>query len=166
MEVFVYGTLTDPDRAASVLDSFAYRGPATLDGLHRVDGEYPTMAPGGSVDGRILATGEVAALDRYEGVERGLYVRVSVPVAGGEGGVDGESGCGATVETYVGDPDRLDAPAEWPGEGSFAERVVRYVETGDVTASHPEGGTFGEFDGYEGTVDTDVATDHDDWSVE
>jgi len=53
MDVFVYGTLADRDRAAAVLgpDGFVVLGTARLDGLHRVDGRYPTLVPGGSVDG-------------------------------------------------------------------------------------------------------------------
>jgi gamma-glutamylcyclotransferase (GGCT)/AIG2-like uncharacterized protein YtfP len=119
-DVFVYGTLTDPDRAAAVLgeDAFAFAGEATLDGLHRVEGEYPTLAPGGEVRGRILRVADLAPVDRYEGVDRGLYVRVSVPVADGEG----------TVETYVGDPGRLDADAEWPGSEDPTFRAA--VEAG------------------------------------
>lgn len=120
MRFFVYGTLTDPDTAGSVLDSFTYEGTATLVGLRRVDGEYPTLVPGGSVEGTILATDEYEALDRYEGVERGLYVRVSVPCGGEQ------------VETYVGDPDRLGVADEWPGDGPFAERVQSYLDDNDV----------------------------------
>lgn len=131
MAVFVYGTLTDPQRAGDVLDEFAYRGPAELSGLHRVMGEYPTLAPGGSVPGRVLVTEDVAALDRYEGADRGLYVRVVVPVVDAE--VGGRTdGARDTVETYVGDPDRLDAPVEWPGEGPFPDRVRSYVADKDV----------------------------------
>ncbi|WP_436925286.1 gamma-glutamylcyclotransferase family protein [Halosimplex amylolyticum] len=133
MDVFVYGTLTDPARAKAVLDDFTYRAPAVLDGLHRVDGEYPTLAPGGSVGGRVLRTDDRAALDRYEGVESGLYVRVTVPLADGDGD-ETPSDSDRPVETYVGDPQRLDAPVEWPGEGPFAERVRSYV-AGDVTVT-------------------------------
>ena len=129
MEWFVYGTLTDPGTAASVLDSFSYRGSARLVGLHRVDGTYPTLAPGGEVDGRILETDEVATLDHYEGVESGLYVRVSVPRAPGCEEADG------TVATYVGDPRELDAPATWPGTGSFRQRVRAYVRAHEVSVT-------------------------------
>lgn len=125
MDCFAYGTLTDPDRAGSVLDGFEYRGEAVLDGLHRVEGRYPTLAPGGTTDGRILRTDDVAALDSYEGVDRGLYVRVAVP-----GG--GPSEDGGEVHVYVGDPARLDADAEWPGERPFQVRVERYVREADV----------------------------------
>ncbi|MFC7071669.1 gamma-glutamylcyclotransferase [Halovenus rubra] len=121
MECFVYGTLTDRETAATVLDSFEYRESATLSGLERVDGEYPTLAPGESVTGRILETDEVAALDRYEGVDRDLYVRLSVPLE-----------TGGFVETYVGDPEALDAPAEWPGDGSFEERVRAHLDENEV----------------------------------
>ena len=112
MEFFVYGTLTDSETPRTVLDSFEYRESATLVGLRRVDGRYPTLVPGGSTAGRILHTDDVTALDRYEGVDRGLYVRVSVPRENG-----------GTVETYVGDPDRLGVGDEWPGDGDFEDRV-------------------------------------------
>lgn len=117
MECFVYGTLTDSDRATGVLDSVEYRGPATLTGLHRVDGDYPTLLPGGSVSGRILLTDDESGLDSYEGVDRGLYVRVTVPYRGGE-----------TVETYVGNPERLGVAESWPGDGSFEDRVRDYLD--------------------------------------
>jgi len=132
MDVFVYGTLTNPERARAVLDDVTYRGSAVLDGLHRVDGEYPTLAPGGSVEGRILQTEDVAALDRYEGVPRGLYVRISVPFATAGSEPLSTSADGETVETYVGDPDLLDASAEWPGEGPFTERVRAVVRSRSV----------------------------------
>jgi hypothetical protein len=61
----------------------------------------------------VLRTPELGALDAYEGVERGLYVRATVP------GPDGP------YAVYVGDPERLDADATWPGEGSFDDRVAR-----------------------------------------
>ena len=129
MDVFVYGTLTDPDRTAAVLgpDGFSSRGPARLHGLRRVDGRYPTLAPSGRVEGRLLRTERVEELDRYEGVASGLYVRVSVPADGG-----GDEGRAAV---YVGDPDRLNPveSVEWPGEGSFEERVERYVRENAVS---------------------------------
>lgn len=121
MEFFVYGTLTDSETAASLLDSFEFQESATLEGLHRVDGEYPTLLPGGSVTGRILETEEVATLDRYEGADRGLYVRVSIPREDGE-----------TVETYIGNPSRLGVSEEWPGDGEFERRVRTYLDESDV----------------------------------
>jgi len=130
MNVFVYGTLTDPEQAGTVLDEFTYRGPAVLEGLHRVDGEYPTLAPGESVMGRLLSTDEISALDRYEGIHTDLYVRISVPIVAG--GAEGTGEATETAEVYVGDPERLDADAEWPGEGSFGERVLRYTVDNDL----------------------------------
>jgi gamma-glutamylcyclotransferase (GGCT)/AIG2-like uncharacterized protein YtfP len=120
--VFVYGTLTDPDQAAAVLDTFEYTGEATLDGLHRVEGTYPTLAPGGSVEGRLLRTAEIKALDRYEGVDRGLYVREPIPLAASD----------EHVAVYIGDPEKLDAPVEWPATGEFPEQVRSYLDTSDV----------------------------------
>lgn len=129
MNVFVYGTLTDHERADEVLSEYDFRGSALLEGLHRVDGTYPTLAPGGRVDGRLLATAEIDRLDRYEGVERGLYVRLAVPIADGSTAPNGFD----TVAVYVGDPTALGADARWPGGGSFGERVERYVREHAVT---------------------------------
>ena len=50
MRIFVYGTLRDPDTATVVLDEFAHDGLATLRGLRRVDGTYPTLAPDSDPD--------------------------------------------------------------------------------------------------------------------
>ncbi|WP_227353000.1 gamma-glutamylcyclotransferase family protein [Haladaptatus salinisoli] len=123
MRVFVYGTLTDPNRVASVVETFEFVGDAVLSGLHRVDGRYPTLAPGGETDGRLLETDDVAALDAYEGVEYGLYVRVAVPTA--EGG---------EAEVYVGDANRLGVAesVSWPGGGTLERRVRRFVDDRDV----------------------------------
>jgi gamma-glutamylcyclotransferase (GGCT)/AIG2-like uncharacterized protein YtfP len=128
MDVFVYGTLTEPETVGEVVDSFAFLGPAVLSGLHPVSGQYPSLAPGGRTGGRLLRTDEVAALDAYERVDDGVYVRVSVPIVGD---VDGEAD-GAAV--YVGDHDRLDVvdAVTWPGEGSLRERVERYIRENEV----------------------------------
>ena len=124
MDVFVYGTLTDPKQVARVVTNFEFRDDATLDGLHRVEGEYPTLAPGGEVSGCILRTAEIEALDAYEGVESGLYVRVSVPLEKSDGPDE--------IGVYVGDPDALGADADWPGEGAFPGRVRRFVREESV----------------------------------
>ena len=120
MDTFVYGTLTEPARVAELVESFVFVGAARLDGLHAVQGRYPTLAPGGSTAGRLLRTDDVAALDAYEGVDDGLYVRVRVPF-------DGDDVAPDAVSVYVGDPSRLDAPASWPGTGPLEERVAAYV---------------------------------------
>ncbi|MGM0684783.1 MAG: gamma-glutamylcyclotransferase family protein [Halobacteriota archaeon] len=155
MDVFVYGTLTEPERVAAVLDSYVFVGPATLTGLRPVEGRFPTLAPGGETAGRLLRTDETAALDEYEGVDDGLYHRMSVPL-------DAPAGHPDRAALYVGDPDRLDADATWPAvtgsdttvadEGrsnatvadqgrpagssdladGFAARVAAYVERADV----------------------------------
>ena len=125
--VFVYGTLRDPGRADAVLDDWRFDGDAVLEGCHRVEGRYPTLAPGGSVGGRLLVTPELDALDAYERVADSLYVRVAVPLAGGD-----------TAWCYVGDPVRLDAPATWPGEGPLAERVRAGLERAGATVRRRE----------------------------
>lgn len=133
--VFVYGTLTDPEQVATVLEDhpgeYEFVGEPTLEGFHRVDGRYPTLAPGGRVEGRLLAVDAEAleALDRYEGVGRGLYVRVAVP------GPDGRP-----VQVYVGDPARLgvDAGAAWPDGRPLRDSVRTYVERNDVAVRSDE----------------------------
>lgn len=148
MQVFVYGTLTDPDRVAEVVEDWTFVGDAVLEGMHRVEGDYPTLAPGGSVAGRVLETPDVDRLDAYEGVDRGLYVRVPVAVApdasvGSQGasfgtqgasfgsqdvsfgtpdGTDGDRGNSTerTVDVYVGDPAKLSVtePVSWASDES------------------------------------------------
>lgn len=125
--VFVYGTLTDRDRVEALLDRYELGSRVVLRGLRRVEGQYPTLAPGGECEGRLLETPEIDRLDAYEGVESGLYLRVSVPVD------DGES-----ADCYVGDPVPLGADAEWPGTGSFDERVGDYLASHDVRIGHKE----------------------------
>lgn len=135
MDVFVYGTLTEPARVERIVDSYAFLGSATLEGLHPVQGAYPTLVPGGRTGGRLLRTEEVATLDAYEGVDGDLYVRVSVPLAG-----DVEGNPTNTAAVYVGDPDALDVtePVAWPGDGPFADRVERYLAVEGVRV-HLEG---------------------------
>jgi gamma-glutamylcyclotransferase (GGCT)/AIG2-like uncharacterized protein YtfP len=130
MDVFVYGTLTNPAQVAEVVDAYVFVGPAVLEGLHAVEGRYPTLAPGGQVAGRLLRTESIAALDAYEGVDSGLYVRVSVPVGGGDMPDTPES-----IEVYVGDPAQLDVSESvtWPGKGPLRERVTRYVDDHEVS---------------------------------
>lgn len=167
MLVFVYGTLTDPTRVEKVLDEVTrsdptdraeavdaeFVGDATLEGLHRVDGTYPTLVPGGRVTGRVLSVdgSHLEALDTYEGLDRGLYVRAGLPclyqnestttppvddfevdVSDEPGTVPPqESGLESTVWTYIGDPNRLgierdhEMGAYWPGSDPFCERVRR-----------------------------------------
>lgn len=125
MLVFVYGTLTDPERVASVVETFEFAGDATLLGLHRVDGRYPTLAPGGQTDGRLLETPAMDALDSYEGVGRGLYARVTVP---------SDRRSTDRVAIYVGDPDKLGVSEaiSWPGDGSLESKIHRYIDSNKV----------------------------------
>ena len=130
--VFVYGTLTDDSQVADLLDSYRFVGDAVCRGLTRLDGRYPTLAPGEAdetVSGRLLETPEIERLDRYEGVDSGLYHRFSLPV---------ETESEATVEydaasVYIGAPTGLgiDPPPKhcWPGTDAFPERVKAYLST-------------------------------------
>jgi hypothetical protein len=83
------------------------------------------------VTGRLLAVGDLARLDRYEGVDRGLYRRVSIPLAASLATT--VSATAAAV--YIGEPTALgigSLDTHWPGDGSFAERVERYVPTAHI----------------------------------
>lgn len=119
--VFVYGTLTAAERVAALLNDWRFDGEAILEGLERVEGRYPTLAPGGVTEGRLLCTPQVDRLDAYEGVDRGLYIRAAVPMA--DGGI---------AWIYVGDPARLDASVTWPGTDPLVDRVRAYVEAEGV----------------------------------
>jgi gamma-glutamylcyclotransferase (GGCT)/AIG2-like uncharacterized protein YtfP len=124
VDLFVYGTLTAPGRVATLVDAYVFVGPARVEGLHPVEGRHPTLAPGGTGAGRLLRIDDddVAAVDDYEGAPD-LYVRVPIPLAGGD-----------AVHTYVGDPAALGVADEvaWPGEGTLDERVRRYVADAEV----------------------------------
>lgn len=122
MDAFVYGTLCEPSRARAVVGRPDFGPDARLVGLRRVEGAYPTLAPGGETDGRVLRLddGDLGVLDRYEGVDRGLYVRVRIPAADG------------ALWAYVGDPDALGVDVEWPGEGPLEARVERFLAANDV----------------------------------
>lgn len=142
MDVFVYGTLTEPDRVAEVLDSFVFVGPATLTGLRLVEGRYPTLAPvdgatagndrrAAETAGRLLRTEEIDALDEYERVDDGLYRRATVPLDAPDG-PDATDRHPDEAAVYIGDPNRLDADATWPGDGGFDERVAAHLDRSDV----------------------------------
>ncbi|WP_440763841.1 gamma-glutamylcyclotransferase family protein [Natronorubrum sp. DTA7] len=135
MQVFVYGTLTEPTRVESLLGdgpgTYERLGPATLEGFHRVDGAYPTLLSGGTVDGELLAVDDRALerLDRYEGVDRGLYVRVTVPRADG-----------GSAQLYVGDPDTLGVAADavWADDRPFGDAVRAYIVREDTVVRNDE----------------------------
>ena len=125
MEIFVYGTLTDPSMVEQVLgdEPFSFNGQAVLEGLHRVECAYPTLMPGGKTPGRILQTDAVELLDRYEGVNQGLYIRQPVPVAEQS----------TTVDVYLGNPSRLSCDEnDWREEQAFADTVSTYITEQNV----------------------------------
>ncbi len=96
LPLFVYGTLQDPRRVRAVLGPEArwrVLGAGTIRGVLYDVGPYPALrrsdSPRDVVPGRLLELddeGLLIALDRYEGVDAGLYLRerVEVCLAGGE----------------------------------------------------------------------------------
>jgi len=141
--VFVYGTLTDRQQVSTLLTEFTFGPSAVCHGLQRVDGRYPTLVPGGEVTGRLLSTPELDRLDRYEGVDRGLYCRVRVPVGSARGSETNDADQNATdhsafdVETaavYIGEPSKIGVgPAVgWPDAEGFSRSVRAYLETHPV----------------------------------
>ncbi len=88
MDLFVYGTLMDPERVRGLLGHPLDGEAATLAGYRRATLArlpYPFAVPqaGEAIDGvllRRLSAEDVARLDRYEGVDDGLFVRREVRV--------------------------------------------------------------------------------------
>ena len=129
--VFVYGTLTDDVQVDALLDSYRFVGEAVCVGLRRVDGRYPTLVPGESVTGRLLETSDIDRLDRYEGVDRGLYDRVSVSLVSSLAATVSAT----TASVYLAAPNDLGLGSldrYWPGEGSFRTRVDRHLPTTQI----------------------------------
>ncbi|TQQ83600.1 gamma-glutamylcyclotransferase [Halonotius terrestris] len=144
--VFVYGTLTDDEQVDGLLDSYRFVGDAVCHGLSRIDGRYPTLVPGDRVNGRLLETDEIRRLDRYEGVDRGLYHRFSLPVAdsddaderpqaGEREAITSDTAGSTTAIVYIGEPAGLGidtVDTAWPGPGPFDERVADYLGANPV----------------------------------
>lgn len=84
----------------------------------------------------------------------------------GDAANGGDRGADRTVETYVGDPDRLDADASWPGDESFPACVRAYLARNDVVVRPRAESTFADFEGLDGKTETDAAADHDAWGIE
>ena len=146
--VFVYGTLTNPTQVSRLLDEYSFGPEVVCHGLQRVEGRYPTLVPGGQVAGRLLSTPETERLDSYEGVDRGLYCRVSVPLAADwpQDAADNSVFTADTVEIYIGDPAVLDVSedTDWPDGGSFRQCVNECIQTNNISIdiqSQPETGT-------------------------
>jgi len=136
--IFVYGTLTDRDQCSKLLTEFTFGPSAICHGLGRVDGQYPTLVPGGEVVGRLLSTPKLDRLDRYEGVDRGLYCRVTVPLQSTHSpeasGRDRSMFDVETAAVYVGEPSKIGVEPDvgWPEADSFTRSVTAYLETHPV----------------------------------
>jgi len=135
--VFVYGTLTDREQVSTLLAKYTFGPSAICHGLHRVDSRYPTLVPGGEVTGRLLSTPELDRLDRYEGVDRGLYCRVRLPLESASSDVSDTDHSVFDVETaavYIGEPSKLGVEPEvdWPEAEGFSQSVTAYLETHPV----------------------------------
>ena len=101
-DLFVYGTLTDPEVLRRAAGRIFAAEPAVLDGFRRIEepGCYPFIepSPGDRVTGLLLRGIDATALGRlddYEDEGR-LYFRHKVRVEVGSRLID--------CETYVGDP--------------------------------------------------------------
>lgn len=86
--LFVYGTLRSGSSANHLLEGGRLVGPTTVAGeLHDVGGSYPALVleGEGSVEGEVWACPEelLAEIDRYEGVESGLFSRARVATGAG-----------------------------------------------------------------------------------
>lgn len=135
--VFVYGTLTDREQVSTLLTEFTFGPSAVCHGLQRVDGRYPTLVPGGEVTGRLLSTPELDRLDRYEGVDRGLYCRVRVPLESASSDVSDSDHSVFDIETaavYVAEPSKVGVGPEvgWPEAEGFSQSVTTYLGTNSV----------------------------------
>lgn len=97
--IFVYGTLQHPRRVRAVLGPEArwrVLGAGTIGGVLYDAGRYPALlrsdSPDEVVPGLVLELGDeslLGALDRYEGVDSGLYLREQVEVCLAGGGQQG-----------------------------------------------------------------------------
>jgi gamma-glutamylcyclotransferase (GGCT)/AIG2-like uncharacterized protein YtfP len=93
--LFVYGTLQDPQRLRTVLGPAArwrVLGAGTIRGVLYDAGPYPALrrsdSPADIVPGLLLELEDeslLVALDRYEGVDSGLYLRERVQVYTADG---------------------------------------------------------------------------------
>lgn len=86
--LFVYGTLRGGGAASHLLRGCRPLGAASVPGtLYDVEGRYPALVREGEarVHGEFWScpAGRLAELDRYEGVEEGLFRRVEAEVEGG-----------------------------------------------------------------------------------
>jgi gamma-glutamylcyclotransferase (GGCT)/AIG2-like uncharacterized protein YtfP len=109
--LFVYGSLMDTDVLEGVI-GHVHRGErlrARLKGYKRISASgwtYPALVPqaGAYTDG-VLVTGlsdtELEALDRYEEVTEGVYLRATVKVTVGE---SASAGALVAAQTYVAGP--------------------------------------------------------------
>lgn len=138
--VFVYGTLTDPTQVSTLLETYTFGPSAVCRGLRRVDGMYPTLAPGDQVAGRLLSTPELDRLDSYEALDSGLYCRVSVPLRSARGTdsnrtqPDGSAFDVDTAEVYIGNPTAVGVaePVDWPETDPFRQCVLEYIGTNNI----------------------------------
>jgi gamma-glutamylaminecyclotransferase len=118
MHLFVYGTLKDPHRMAAVVGPHVHMrvvGAGTVRGVLYDAGEYPALklsaSAGDVVRGQLLELDDAALprLDRYEGVDSGLYVRQACDVRDDDGRVRA-----AWVYVYNRSVAALRRIAEWP----------------------------------------------------
>ena len=85
LPLFVYGTLRAGGAASALLNGLG-RAPARARGvLYRMPAGYPALAPSSEhwVDGELVdppGTTRLGLVDRYEGVDEGLYRRAAMVI--------------------------------------------------------------------------------------
>ena len=118
-DLFVYGTLRDPQRVAELLGHPCPGEPARLPGYQRHEGRWPYLVRT-DIEGlllRGLSDEDMAKLDAYEGVDtaliegaqRRLYTRERITVLGPDG---------RPVPCFVYLPNLADWKPEWLAAGS------------------------------------------------
>jgi len=91
-ELFVYGTLLSGEENAGWLGGLSRQHARVKGSLYRLPAGYPVLVQGGPAEGGsewvegelVMDVGErLSILDRVEGVDRGLFQRIELPVVVG-----------------------------------------------------------------------------------
>ena len=83
-KVFTYGTLRKYSVRQMIPGNHEMLADVTLRGFNRETEIRLSPDPTGTVEGKILFTDSLGAIDNYEGADSGVYHRVSVPTKDGD----------------------------------------------------------------------------------